>query len=213
MHPDAKPLDAEKVLTKLDKHGVECVVIGSYGAIMHGVPLTETDIDLVPKLTKDNVRALAKALIDLGVDERHGASPAVVRFLQEMPEFITSNSIWVVLTDHGEVDITMRPGGFPGGYDDLVDNAEDVGGGSTVLIASLEDIKRSKEVAGREKDREALEKFPDIPRSRPPIPLPPLPIRDELTMRMRSASNKGGLVLRPTTDRRTGKTVMRWMRP
>ncbi len=171
---------------------VECIVIGSFGAIARGVNLNVTDIDIVPKITPQNVRTLADALLELGVDEAHGTSPTVVRFLKENPAFIASNSIWVVLTANGEVDITMQPGGFPGGYDDLVDAAESLGGNSTVLIASLEDIRRSKEVAGRDKDLEALDKFPDTPYAKSPIPLPPLPPEYELTMRERSSRLKGG---------------------
>lgn len=212
MHPNAKPLDPDAILDTLIANNIECVIIGSFGAILHDIPLARTDIDIVPKLTVENICALAKALLELGVDDDHGVSSAVVKFIQEMPEFIKSNSTWTILTDYGEVDLVMKPEGFPNGYDDLVDHAEDIEGGPTVLIASLEDIKRSKEVAGRDKDREALKKFPYIPSSKRPIPLPPLPATNELAMRMRSAGKKNGLVLRPTTDRRTGKTVMRWMR-
>ena len=214
MHPNAKPLEPDIILAALVRNHVECVIIGSFGAIAHGVELDMTDIDLVPKLTAVNVRAIAKALSEIGLDDEHGASPAVIGFLHEMPEFINSNSTWVILTDAGQVDLTTQPDGFPGGYYDLVRNAGGIENNSTVLVACLEDIKRSKEIAGRNKDKQALKMFPvDTPPSRRSTPLPPLPTRDELTTRMREGGNKGELVLKPTTDRRTGKTVMRWMRP
>lgn len=214
VRPDARPLNPEAILEALSRNNVECVIIGSFGAILHGIQLEITDIDLVPRLSDENIRALARALSELGVDEDHGTGLAVIKFLGEMPEFIRSSKIWTFLTESGEVDVTLSPDGFPEGYDALVDEAQAGGGlGSSVLVASLEDIARSKEVAGRDKDREALKKFPVTVRSRPPIPLPPLPKQNELTMRMRGYKSRTGLVLRPTTDRRTGKTVMRWMRP
>ena len=152
---------------------------------MQGVELDFTDIDLVPELSSDNVRALARALVELGIDQGHGTSREVIAFMLEKPEFIRAADVWTVLTSHGEVDVTLRPDGFPNGYIDLVD--EDVGRDeeSKILVASLEDIRRSKEIAGRDKDVAALRMFPRDRRVKPLRPLPPRPHRDEEALRLR----------------------------
>lgn len=61
-------------------------------------------------------------------------------------------------TDAGDLDLTISPAGFPGGYDDLVDASVemDLGGGGSVRAAALRDVIRSKEAAGRDKDNAAL---------------------------------------------------------
>ena len=189
MHPDAKPLDPEAVLAALDRHGVRAVIIGSLAAAMQGVDLPLTDIDLVPELSEANVRALAGALRELGIDQERGVSPAVVTFMERMPAFIRSSDVWTVLTERGEVDITLRPDGFPNGYDDLVDEEVARDAGSGILLASLDDIRRSKEIAGRDKDIEALGKFPGHSRrAGTQRPLPPRPPADEAALRARSGT-------------------------
>lgn len=216
MHPDAKPLDPGAVLAALTRHGVRAVVIGSLAAAMQGVDLPLTDVDLVPELSEGNVRALAAALRELGVDGERGVGPAVLAFIEQMPDFIGSSDVWTVLTTRGQVDITLRPDGFPNGYVDLVDEEVARDADSGVLLASLDDIRRSKEIAGRDKDLEALRKFPGrADRGSAPRSLPPRPSADEpaLAARARAGTRGAGLVLKPTVDRRTGRHVMRWMRP
>jgi predicted nucleotidyltransferase len=60
------------------------------------------------------------------------------------------------MTDHGDLDITFVPSGTRG-YDDLIRDARRVSvRGIAVPVASLADVIRSKEAAGREKDRPVL---------------------------------------------------------
>ena len=72
------------------------------------------------------------------------------------PESLARVRIWNLVTDHGNLDITFVPSGTRG-YDDLVRDVDP----KTVReipvpVASLADIVRSKEAAGRDKDRLAL---------------------------------------------------------
>ena len=64
--------------------------------------------------------------------------------------------VWHLVTDHGRLDITFRPTGTEG-FADLARDAVHL----TILrvgvdVASLADVVRSKEAAGREKDRLVL---------------------------------------------------------
>jgi hypothetical protein len=53
----------------------------------------------------------------------------------------------------GDFDIVFAPAGAPSGYDDLVGNSVVVRVGEIdVTAASIEDVLRSKEQVGREKD-------------------------------------------------------------
>jgi hypothetical protein len=64
---------------------------------------------------------------------------------------------WTFATRHGYLDIALLPDGTRG-YDDLRRSAtqEQITDTVTVLVASLADVIRSKEAAGREKDRAVL---------------------------------------------------------
>ena len=63
---------------------------------------------------------------------------------------------WNLTTKYGDLDITALPTGTQG-YDDLRRDALTISlRGVEVQLASLADIVRSKEAAGRDKDRRAL---------------------------------------------------------
>jgi hypothetical protein len=64
---------------------------------------------------------------------------------------------WTVVTTHGYLDIALLPDGT-NGYDNLRRDAtrERIADNVQVDVASLADVIRSKEAAGREKDRAVL---------------------------------------------------------
>lgn len=73
-----------------------------------------------------------------------------------------------LVTQHGDLDLTFRPSGTDG-FDDLSRAAEEkVVEGIRVLVASLDDIIRSKESAARRKDAEALPELYRLLRARRP---------------------------------------------
>ena len=62
--------------------------------------------------------------------------------------------MWNLVTAAGRIDVAFKPAGTQG-FNDLRTNAEKFKAyGVTFLTASLDDIIRSKEAAGRPKDRE-----------------------------------------------------------
>ena len=61
--------------------------------------------------------------------------------------------MWNLVTDFGRLDLTFEPSGT-GGYADVARDAVHLTIlGAEVDVASLADVIRSKEAAGREKDR------------------------------------------------------------
>jgi hypothetical protein len=64
---------------------------------------------------------------------------------------------WTFVTKSGYLDIALLPDGTRG-YDDLRRSAtkEQLTGTLTIMVAALADVIRSKEAAGREKDRAVL---------------------------------------------------------
>ena len=146
--------DGVAIVEALVRHGVDCVVIGGFAAAAHGSPLLTTDVDVVPAGGRDNYARLSAALTDLDAKVRaQGTDP--LPFSHDADSLAAAN-IWNLTTKFGDLDITVTPLGTQG-YDDLVkDSIEVTIGGGVVRLASLADIVRSKEAAGRDKDRRAL---------------------------------------------------------
>lgn len=149
--PDFVP---EKIAEVLDRHGVACVYIGGFAAYLYGSNLLTTDVDIVPETSAENFARLSAALTELGAKVRaEGVDP--LPFSHDAGS-LAAVHVWNLTTDYGDLDITVQPSGTQG-YADLHGGSRSASlDGVTIELASLADIVRSKEAAGRDKDRRAL---------------------------------------------------------
>ncbi|MHB1712489.1 MAG: hypothetical protein ACYCV7_14000, partial [Acidimicrobiales bacterium] len=110
----------------LDRHGVRYVAVGSYPAIAQGVDLEMTDLDIVPATDEDNRVCLVEALKELHARDKRGDQFEAIYDHIDNPSSLTDTMFWTFETDFGELDIVLRPAGFPRGYDELIENAHSV---------------------------------------------------------------------------------------
>lgn len=143
------------ILEVLERHDVAYVVVGGFAALLHGARRPTVDIDVVPDTSRDNLRRLAAALTELGVRVRTDAVEGGLPF-SVSAESMTGVLMLNLLTEHGDLDLTFRPAGTEGFGDLSRDSVAMDVGGVRVLVASLEDVVRSKEAANRLKDAVAL---------------------------------------------------------
>ena len=152
--------EREALLKVLVDHDVQFVVIGGAGIQSHGHRYDTLDIDLTPDRDKANLRRLADALNEL--DCRLVTDPAnTSAWVPLPPDYFTPRgllaaTVWNLATRHGQLDLTFAPSGFPAGYEVLAPRAERLTVAGTriaVLVASLDDIHKSKRAADRPKDR------------------------------------------------------------
>lgn len=147
--------DGAAILAVLARHGVDCVVIGGFAATTHGSPVPTADVDIVPSTERDNLARLSDALTELDANARAVELDEPLPFAHDA-DSLAAAQIWNLTTKHGDLDVTMQPSGTQG-YPDLSRDAITITlRGATVRIASLADVIRSKEAAGRDKDRRSL---------------------------------------------------------
>jgi predicted nucleotidyltransferase len=152
LEPEFRP---EEILAALNRHGVRYVLIGGFAAVIHGSPYVTTDVDVVPLAEPDNVAQLSDALRELNARVWTSADPDGLAFEHDA-ESLARSATWNLVTDHGRLDVAFRPSGTAG-YDDVARGAVRLKIlGIDVDVASLADVVRSKEAAGREKDRLVL---------------------------------------------------------
>jgi len=145
----------EAILAVLERHGVRYVLVGGLAAILHGATHVTTDADIVPEEGRDNLERLSAALRDLNARIRVAGEPGGIPFDHSV-ESLGRMRLWNLVTDRGNLDVVFEPSGTRG-YDDLVRDARSMTvRGIEVPVASLADVIRSKEAAGREKDRLTL---------------------------------------------------------
>ncbi len=144
--------DPLEILRTLERHGVRYILIGAAAARVAGAPIVTEDVDVTPASNRENLERLAAALSELSARLRSPTEPEGVAFPVDA-EMLTGADMWTLTTSAGDLDLCFMPAGTRG-YDDLRREAsrERLGRGLTVTVASLRDVIRSKEAAGRDKD-------------------------------------------------------------
>jgi hypothetical protein len=132
--------DQAELLRVLERHGVEFVVVGGVAAQIHGWQGSTADLDIAVSRADPNVERLNRALASVG------AGP---------PAFGAFGTAFT--TRYGRLEIVRRADAV-GEYADWLARAREhrLEEGLTVVVAARADILRSKQAAGREKDRAAL---------------------------------------------------------
>jgi hypothetical protein len=149
------------MLEALSAESVEYVLIGGTAATLGGATHLTFDLDITPACDRTNLDRLAAALRRL--DARLVNVPDhVAAHFQFDGATLGAGSIWSFATAKGRLDVVLEPAGTAG-YRDLRRSARPTTiRGLTVLVAALEDVIRSKEAAGRDRDRAVL---PDLRRA------------------------------------------------
>ena len=131
--------DQAHLLQALLRNGVEFVVVGGVAAQLRGWAGATADLDIAVASVGDNTERLNRALAEVG--------------LMKIDYGGLGTSFE---TQYGRLEIVRRADGL-GKYDDWMRNATEVKFEHlTILVAAAEDIIKSKEASGREKDRAAL---------------------------------------------------------
>jgi hypothetical protein len=125
MTADPDLFDLARILTTLDRYGVEYLVVGGLGARAHGATRPTQDIDVVPSSTAENLDRLAGALRELGARLRvAGMTDEETRQLPVVVDGSTlaafGSTTWS--TDAGSIDVLHDLPTATGrrSYDDLL---------------------------------------------------------------------------------------------
>jgi hypothetical protein len=147
------PLDPELLFRTLAQHQVEFVLIGAMAARLQGFPRLTADADITPSRESANLERLAAALRDLEAKVFTETIPEGLPF-DCSAEMLARGDLWNLVTAAGRLDIAFLPSGTKG-FDDLADNAVRFEVyGITLMVASLEDIARSKRTSDRPQDQQ-----------------------------------------------------------
>jgi hypothetical protein len=149
----AAPLDPELLIRTLARLRVDYVLIGALAARLYGFPRVTAVADLTPSAEPDNLERLAAALRELDARVYTETVPEGLGF-DCSAAMLARAEMWNLVTRAGRVDLAFRPSGTRG-YAELAKGAVHFEVfGEDLAVARLEDILRSKEAAGRPKDRQ-----------------------------------------------------------
>ena len=194
--PDPPSLNTGAILRALIDHQVEFVLVGGIASAGHGSTRLTKDLDVCPAWSEGNLDRLALALRSLGAMLKIGDGSVDVIAVELDATFMRRLEIGAWRTRAGDIDVLL---GIPhesrwqlAQYAHLKQHAVAVEiEGTQVLIASLSDIVRSKEIADRPKDQEALPELRELlSQQRSSMPNSPAPPNDELRSRQTDSASR-----------------------
>lgn len=137
---------AEKLASAFGRNGVEYLFIGKSGAILYGFPDTTQDVDIFPRKDPENGKRLVAALEELGFEIEDPLERAIL----EGKDFIQ------IRGGPFDVDLVFAPDGIES-FEEAEKRSELIEG--RFPVAALGDIINSKKAAGRQRDREVLQRL------------------------------------------------------
>jgi hypothetical protein len=146
---DRAPFDPYALFEALEANKVHYVVVGGFARIVHGTAELTRGLDIAPALVESNLRALDRALGELGA-AGEGREPFA-------PDAFASGEPVAMATQAGTLTVVPAPWGTRG-YDDLRirGNRENLGRGLRPQIASKVDLVRMLEESPRAEDAQRL---------------------------------------------------------
>lgn len=143
--------DPVALFAALHEARVDYVLIGAFGAVLHGSPLPTQDVDICPSLEADNLARLAGLLIEALARWETSGTP-FASTIEEAERRLKKGNIFSFDTRFGRLDVVKEPAGTRGYADLMRDRMLFEIGEVVVPTASLRAIIRSKQSAGRERD-------------------------------------------------------------
>ena len=147
-------LELPRMLGLLAEHRVRYVIVGGVGARLQGTPYVTGDLDIVPDPDPKNLTRLASALSGTATLKKTAHSTEYMSHPEVRPEEFYAEYFAMYRIRYGAIDVLIELPGV-GPFDAIMRNARryDITGFDvSIYVASLEDIIRSKETAGRSKD-------------------------------------------------------------
>lgn len=141
-------MNAQPILVRIARvfklHSFEVVLIGNAAAALHGAPVTTLDFDFMYRKTRQNLSKL-KAVA--------GSLKAVIL----KPYYPTSSLLRLINEDEGiQLDFMSQIDGVKSFASLRSRSIKSNFGGAVILVASLEDVIKSKKEAGRPRDKAVL---------------------------------------------------------
>jgi hypothetical protein len=147
------PQNDKALLTRLNQHGVEFVIIGGVCGVLHGVPLVTFDLDVCCPFSPENVRRIEAAVKDLHPCHRLTPDKLPLEFSRELVARLKN---LYLQTDLGKLDCLSEVAGI-GDYQAVLkcSVAHRTSHGEFRML-SLDALIMAKEAAGRGRDLAAV---------------------------------------------------------
>lgn len=153
----------DQLISRLVDAKIDFVIIGGFAGVLYGSDMLTQDIDICTTLNAETLQRFRDALRDL--NPKHRITPGKLSFLEFPKDGSPVDNLYLD-TDWGTLDILTNVIGV-GDFSRLKSAARTIlFQGVSVHVMSVEDLIKSKETLGREKDLLAAKELRAIAASR-----------------------------------------------
>jgi hypothetical protein len=147
------PQDDKALLSRLQQHNVEFVIIGGVCGVMHGVPLVTKDLDVCCRFTADNLRRIEAAVKDLHPYHRMTANKLPLELTDSLCARLKN---LYLQTDLGTLDCLGEVAGV-GDYEEALSRSVNFRlSYGQFHILNIDALIDAKQAAARPRDLEAV---------------------------------------------------------
>lgn len=145
--------DDKALLSRLQQHHVEFVIIGGVCGVMHGVPLVTKDLDVCCRFVAENLRKIEAAVKDLHPYHRLATNKLPLELTDSLCARLKN---LYLQTDLGTLDCLGEVAGI-GGYDEALSRSVTFRlSYGEFAILSIDALIDAKQAAARPRDLEAV---------------------------------------------------------
>jgi hypothetical protein len=132
----------QKAVQAIRQVKLECIIIGNSASALQGAPVTTLDVDFAIRDTKQNAEKLLLLAKKL---KGYLTQP-----------FLPASQLYRIITNEIQLDFVVRMDGIRS-FESLRSRAKEIPiGNIQILVASLEDVIKSKKACNRAKDKAVI---------------------------------------------------------
>jgi|GEM_PF-934025 len=174
---DRPAIDLPRLLSTLERHGVDYVIVGGIAALLQGASRPTADVDLLIDSSADNILRFLGVCKELRIRNRTGnekLDSSLAKRAAERDWYVSDvqDIFWSAQSDAGPIDVlpTMAMSQGRASYESVVENADEVlittDPSLRVKVASVEQLIESKQTVGRKKDLVVVEELQQLAAAR-----------------------------------------------
>jgi predicted nucleotidyltransferase len=149
------------LLKRLNKAGVDFVIVGGFAGVVHGCTFVTQDIDVCCDFSPANLFRLQKALT--GLHPIHRMTPKRIKFQLNKKNVEQFENLYLD-TDIGQLDCLSQINGL-GDFSEVKKSSVPIEAeGMKFYVLNIEALIKSKKAMGRQRDKQAIQQLEEIKR-------------------------------------------------
>lgn len=158
----------EEIFEKLNKRGIDYVVVGGLAVVLHGVVRLTADLDLMVHLEEDNLRKFLSIMGELGYRPKMPVNADDFVSPKNRAQWINKKNMKVFSFFHPEMPVVLVDVFIDEPIDYKIikaDAVEIMSGNVAIPVVSIKNLIKLKQISGRPQDIADIKALEEVAKS------------------------------------------------